>query len=87
MRLAPWHRRRPARRNRLAFRQLAPKLRRPGLLSRISNSALRYRDPPRRLRGLVRYRVPWPGHQPRRRLARILVRRRDFRRQEGADKC
>lgn len=86
-RLVPWHRHYPAPRSRLAFRQLVPKLRRPDLLSRISNSALRYRDPRRRHRGLVPYRVPRLRCRPHRRLRRILDRRQGSRRQEGVDKC
>jgi hypothetical protein len=86
-RLVPWHRRYLARRNRRAFRRLVPKLRRPDLLSRISNSALRYRDRRRHPKGLVPYRGPRPGHQPHRLRGRIPVRRRDSHQQEGADRC
>ncbi len=86
-RLVPWHRRYPGRRSRLAFRRLVPKLRLPDLLSRISNSALRYRDPLVRPRGLVRYRGPRPGPQPHRRLGRILARRQGSRPQEVVDRC
>ncbi|MGB6764390.1 hypothetical protein, partial [Mycobacterium sp.] len=59
---------------------LVPKLRRRGLRSRISNSALRYRDPQRRPRGLVRYRGPRLRRQAHRRSGRTLARHRDFRR-------
>jgi hypothetical protein len=82
-----WHHRYPARRSRLASRQLVPKPRRPDLLSRISNSALRYRDPLRHPRGLVPYRGPQLRHPDHRRRARILLHPWESRRREGADKC
>ena len=81
----PWHRRYPARRNRRVFRRPVPKLRPPDLLSRISNSALRYRDPLLHPKGLVPCRGPrLPLHL---RSGRILAHRRDSRQQEGVDRC
>jgi hypothetical protein len=86
-RLVRWHRRYPARRSRLECHRLVLKLRRPDLRSRISNSALRYRDPLLHPRGLVLYRAPRLRRQPHRWPGRILARRRGSRRQEGADRC